>query len=169
MSTVGTSTETATGLQTSPSAKEQNAKFRISPSDRRPDLHIPQAGDDSALRQTVPSGRRLSFGAESLRRPANDSSSNLGDSIDSITSPDTSVAEVSLPRRGLWNWAKAGTERWGIMGRIYYASNEPHTDGAPKATHLAGSASSSSHSTPLSSRLPSPLSESLRMKARKRQ
>ncbi|KAF2732920.1 hypothetical protein EJ04DRAFT_513566 [Polyplosphaeria fusca] len=105
-STVETSTETVTATPLSPN--EQRDKFRkVSP----PLVRLP----DRALAEESPQvqdGPLPSSDDGSLSQL----DSSRSDVSDKAASPK--IIEETSPRRGIWDWAKAGTGRLGLIGRI---------------------------------------------------
>ncbi|KAF2193065.1 hypothetical protein K469DRAFT_552368, partial [Zopfia rhizophila CBS 207.26] len=109
-STVDISTENATA--TPPSPTEQRDKFRqvTSPEKRFPS---PTLGERSVHLPTVQDEPHLSSGGE-FRQPLYSSTSDESNKADNLKA----ALEDTSPRRGIWEWARVGTGRLGIIGRI---------------------------------------------------
>ncbi|KAF2004748.1 hypothetical protein P154DRAFT_571951 [Amniculicola lignicola CBS 123094] len=105
-STVETSTEHA--IAAPPSPKEQRDKFRrVAPPEKR--APVPSPALTESLLPALEDHPQSSD--EGFHRPLDSATSDDGKGVGSVVS-DTS------PKRGIWEWARVGTGRLGLIGRI---------------------------------------------------
>jgi hypothetical protein len=128
-STVGTSPEMATGsLPPNQDATKDREKWRrVTPPERKklsPEQNKIPEEEETPLQRPAQEEHRLSSEGVSRRLPDKDVNFPNHDTAKSETSH-----EKSSSRRGIWEWARAGTGRLNIIGRI------PHPEW--KGPHVA--------------------------------
>ncbi|KAF2262178.1 hypothetical protein CC78DRAFT_535058 [Lojkania enalia] len=109
-STVETSTENATA--TAPSPKELKDKLRkVTPPQQPPPS---PALDDGSQELHQAHGDRPPSSSGESRQPLDSSASDTSDKGGTLKP----IAEDTSPRRGIWDWARVGTGKLGIISRM---------------------------------------------------